>query len=193
VNGLKPPFLNEQASANLDRSDESPLPGSAGVGQKLLVPNFAKPPQAQPLLPVLGVRQEEPAEVHLLGSDLALEPAPGARGLFDIPIDTERGSTDAKTVRGVANLRQAIITRLATERGTDTLYKRMGMQRVVGLGIAAIDLETARFRVSEAVGQDPRIASVRRIELASTDDLLEIDLDAEVRGFTQSTRVSCEL
>jgi hypothetical protein len=189
VNGLKPPFVNEQAAVNLDKGDESPLPGAAGVGQKLLVPNFAKPPQAQPLLPVLGVRQDEPAEVHLLGSDLALEPVPGARGLYDIPIDIERGATDAKTVRGVANLRQAVVTRLAIERGTDTLYKRMGMQRVVGLSIAAIDLETARFRVSEAVGQDPRIAAVRRVELASTNDLLEVDLDAEVRGFTQSTNV----
>lgn len=190
INGLKPPFVDGQAGANLG-GEEPPLPGALGVGQRILIPNFSKAPQALPLLPVLGVRLEEPSETHLLGQDLAVVPVAGSRGaLFDVPVDTELGSIDARLVGGIDNLRQAIVLRITTERGTDILYKRVGLQRIVALGITPVDLETVRFRIAEAVTADPRVASVRRVTFDQPgDDVVAVDLDAEVRGFAESTNV----
>jgi hypothetical protein len=195
LNGLKPPFIDAQAGADLGQTDESPLPGALGVGQRILVPNFSKPPQARPLLPVMGVAQDEAVEVHLLGSDLAFKPERGdPRNQFDILIDTELGSTDAKVVRGKENLAQAVRLRLRTEKGTDTLYKKVGLQRIIALGITPVDLETARFRIVEAIQNDPRVASVRRLSFEQPgDDIVEVDTDVEVRGFTQNATIRAVL
>ena len=195
LNGLRPPFVNDQANKLLGL-DEEAFPGALGIGDKILIPNFSKPPEQQPQLPTLGVRLEETAEVHFLGADLAFEDAGGRAGaaLFDIPVDVEGGSTDVKTVRGIPNLEQGLIVRMRTEKGTDTLYKKLGLQRIVGLNIVPIDLEEARFRFSEALEQDPRVASVPRVDFDDQGtDALIVDADAEIRGFTENARVRLAL
>jgi hypothetical protein len=194
LNGLKPPFLTEIASADLT-ADESPLVGAIGVGDTILIPTFAKAPADLPVLPVLGVQFEEPVEHHLLGTDLALEMVSGREGapLYDIPIDFEAGATDAKTVSGIDNIKQAIILRLRTEKGSDTLYKRVGLGRIIGFNIVPVDLEQARFRFIEALTQDSRVAAVRRIEFGNEDDALIVDVDVELRGFTETNNVQTRL
>jgi hypothetical protein len=150
------------------------------------------------------VKPWEPLEVQLLGRDIALElvedeSSPG-NPVYDIPIDVEGGSVDVKTVAGLANLSQGLTLRLNTEKGTDTLYKRLGLERVVGLNIAPLDLETMRFRLSQAIQQDPRIASVRQVVFQGLDNNAELDpsipldavvadITAEVRGFTEGVNV----
>lgn len=187
ANGLQPPFLDSQAGSDLGSEDENPLPGAAGVGKKILIPNYTKPVQMQTILPVLGVRQEEPIENHLLGTDLALEPVPGSIGLYDLAINTEHGATDLKQVSGIANISQALVTRLTIERGTDMLYKAVGLQRVVGTGISPVDIELGRFRIMEALTLDPRVAAVRNLDLIASEgqgDVVEVSASAELRGFT---------
>jgi phage baseplate assembly protein W len=195
VNGLQPPFINDLASTPLD-TDEPVFSGTLGRGSKILIPSFAKPPEKQALIPVLGVRLEEPAEVHLLGQDVALEVVAGREGapLYDMVIDTERGSVDAKTVKGLANISQSITIRLSTEKGSDILYKRLGLARVIALNVTPLDLETVRFRIREALGQDPRISAVRNLAFEADDeniitDALVVDASVELRGFSQSTSV----
>lgn len=194
LNGLKPPFVNGQAGADLTDLVESPLPEISGVGQKILIPNYSQPPTAQPLLPVLGVSMQASAEEHFLGCDLLLEARTTASGrtTYDLAIDKDGGSQDAKLVRGIPNLVQGLKTRLATERGTDLLYQSLGMARVLGLGMTTVDVELAKFRHMEAVENDPRVASVRKVDfqiLESTPDAVEIESEVEVRGFTQTTVV----
>lgn len=197
LNGLKPPFISDESAAGL-ADDESVLSGVLGIGKKILIPNFSRPPQAQPLLSVLGVRMEEDAEAHLLGTDWALEPvmssarASDSRKQFDIPIDFEGGAVDAKIVRGKANLQQAIGVRLRTEKGTDTMFHNLGVERIVGLGSSEAERAIGFFRVASAISQDPRIASVRNLEFAPLNDqqdLVEVEAEAEVRGFTQGTGI----
>lgn len=192
INGLKPPFLVEHASTPLF-SDSPSMPGTLNIGDTILIPNFGKPPQKQPLLPVLGVTMNEPVEVHLLGTDFREDPVYGAPGAqqYDWVIDVEGGSQDIARRSGLANLAQGVRTRLITERGTDTLFKRLGPERVVGLNNADVDLETARFRIVEAIVQDPRISAVRRMEFpeSSSPDVLETDADVEVRGLTQTASI----
>lgn len=190
LNGLQPPFIDEQAGANLG-GEETPLPGTLGIGKKILIPNYSKPPQSLPLLPVLGVTPERSVEEHLLGTDLALEHVSGGAGreLYDWIVDVEGGSVDAKHVSGVANVKQGYRMRLSTEEGTDTMYHRMGLRRTIGLNIAPVDLETARFNLTECIRQDPRTASVRHITLESEDDAVVVDMDVGLRGFTKPTNV----
>lgn len=186
ANAMKPPFINEQADLSLSSGDEEALPSALGVGQKILIPTFAKPVEAQPLLAVMGVAQDEMAEVHLLGKDLELENL--ERHVYDVKIDTDHGSLDARTIQGVTNLKQAIILRLITERGRDVLFKQVGLERVVGFNVLPLDLETVLFRVASTVEADPRIASIRSVDIQpSLDpvDLVGVDVVAEVRGFVE--------
>jgi hypothetical protein len=191
LNGLKPPFVTEQATQDL-LSTESPFPGAIGVGSRILVPTFARPPSQFPVLPVLGVKAEEGAEVQFLGSDLALEIVGGRAGafLYDIAVDVEGGSVDAKVVSGIQNMVQALTTRIDTEQGTDLLYKRVGVGPVIGTNMLVADLESARAKISEAILADPRVASVRRLDFTGTDkNALIVDGDAELRGFTEAASI----
>lgn len=192
LNGLRPPYISPHGAPNTLR-----------VGQSILIPTFAVPADRVALLATLGVKPEQALEEQLLGIDLALAPVLNANGIYDLAIDTEHGSTDAKLVRGVENLSQAIGTRIRTERGSDVLYRTLGLKRVIGIGQASTDLDFARFRVAEAVGADPRLASVRVRAISSAEtaqeqavlspDIVNVDLEAEVRGLTQPIRVRVEV
>lgn len=210
-NDLKPPYIDHQAGSALvagvgtgsigsggaSGSQERPFTGVLGVGSKILIPSNLRSVQDMGTLPVLGVRAELSAEEQALGTDFALEAVEGlagsSRALYDIPIDTELGSTDAKLVRGLSNLEQAIQMRLLTEQGTDLMYRNLGVKRLVGLGSTVVDFELARFRISQAISADPRILSVRSIQLAQESDLLEVDLVAEIRGFQETQTVHTTL
>lgn len=194
MNGLKPPFTLDEANAPLG-TENSGLSQSLTRGSKLLTPNYDVPPSKLPVLPVLGVKSEEPAEVHILGTDFAMDPVAGRVGseLFDFVVDVEGGSQDFKKVRGVNCLAQGLRTRAITERGHDTLYKQLGMVRVIGLGNTVVDAETVRFRAIETLNQDARVAAVRRLEIVSEADRVTIDSDVEIRGFADTQSIALEL
>ncbi len=199
LNGMKPPFIDAQGGADLG-SPANPIPGVFGAGTELLIPSFGRPPEQQPLLTVLGVRRDQPFEDQILGTDFLLVPTNKRRDQFDWEIDVEHGSVDFKLVSGKDNLGQALTTRLTTEKGFNPLYQTVGLDRVIGLNLVAVDLETARFRVVAAITADPRIGSIRGLSFGSsadpdeatptrTPDALVIDIDVEVRGFTQGITV----
>jgi hypothetical protein len=202
INGLQPPFTNAQASAPLvgvrisgttSGVDAGPFPQAIGVGSKILIPSNQISVIDLPVLPIAGVQLNEPAENHLLGVDFALEVAVGHTGernaRYDIAIDIDMGSVDAKLVEGRANIKQAVFQRLVIDRGTDTLYKNVGLRRVVGLGLATVDIEMARFRVVEAVRADPRIVGVEDVAFNVEDDIFETDLTVSVRGSAESIAI----
>jgi len=206
MNGLQPPFVNAHASMPLVGSrisgttsgvDAKPFPQSVGIGSKILIPSNQVSVLDLPILPIAGVKLEEPAENHLLGVDFALEVSTGYTGernaRYDIAIDINGGSVDAKLVEGKANIAQAVLQRLVTDRGTDTLYKNVGLQRVVGLGLSTVDIEMARFRVVEAVCADPRIIGVENVEFIIEGDIFETDLTVSVRGSAESFTVKAAM
>jgi len=179
-NGLQPPYISTQG-----------LPFTLDVGDNILVPNFGKSQRRRASPATLGVSPDAPAEEHFLGTDLLLEDT-APNGLADFVIDTEGGSVDLRRVVGRLNLQQGIRTRIRTERGSDILYRNLGMRRVVGVGVSIVDLEQAQFSVVETVQADPRIANVRRIQFENTaeaPDVLEVDLEAVVRGFTRPVKI----
>jgi hypothetical protein len=211
ANGLKPPFVDRQASAPLiggvgsgstssgeaTGADESPFVGTLGIGRKILIPSNKKSSLELPLLPVLGVKMDEPVEHQFLGTDLELEAVTdvfgSSKALYDVPIDTEHGSIDVKKVSGMNNLSQVVILRLLTERSTDILYKNLGIRRILGLGFTAVDVETARYRVSEAINGDARIAAIENLKFEQNIDQLITDVVVIVRGFSESRKINVAL
>jgi len=211
INGLKPPFIDAQASAPLvggsgaasvvtgqaTGADLLPFPNALGVGSKILIPSTKPSVLDLPLVPVMGVPAEEGVEAQLLGTDLELEAITGAAGssraVYDIAIDADHGSEDFKTLSGVKNLTQALVSRVITDRGTNPLYQQVGVDPLVALRLLPVDLETARFRLSEALTKDPRVAAVRRVQFTTATpdnpeqaDKVTVDLDVAIRGFTES-------
>jgi hypothetical protein len=176
-NGLKAPFISQDG-----------LPGTLRWGDKILIPSTAAPAVVATNPAVLGTRANEPGAVQALGRDLLLTAVD--RDQFDLVIDADGGGIDIKLTDGVANLKQAIRTRIITEKGTDILYRNLGCSRVVGLGLTEVDLETAKIRLVEAVGADPRIAAVTNVTFNLVQpDGVEADLTAEVRGFSRPEQV----
>ena len=218
INGLKPPFIDAQANAPLvggvgtgsttsgtaTGADESPFSKTLGVGSKILVPTNQKSALDMPLLPVMGVKTEESAENQFLGTDLELAAVSGlygsSRAVYDIPIDTERGSVDARLIAGKKNLGQAITIRLLTDRGSDVLYRNLGVHRIVSLNFTPLDLAVARFRVVDAISGDARVSSVQLIRFeqgeegsAQSADQLKVDLTVRIRGFSESRPIQVVL
>jgi nucleoid-associated protein YgaU len=195
VNNLKPPYVTQQAATDLT-TERSPFSGALGVGNKILLPTYDKPPEKLPVLPTLGTQLEESAENHLLGVDVALKAVGGRPGAprYTIAIDTDGGSGGPKLVEGIDNLAQGMTLRLAITQGTDVLFKQLGLGRIVGTKFILTDQEAARAKMIESLTQDSRIASVRKIDFSgSTGDALVPDIEAEVRGFTRQANVKVTL
>lgn len=199
LNNMKPPYITGAAAADIEEAyDEEAVPGAMGTGKKLLIPNYKRPLEARPLLPVLGVPAQRDVEEKLLGSDLALTRMPGEYPRYDVEIDIAGGSVDAKRVVGMPNLRQAIEMRLVIERGTDILFKKVGLEPIVGVKWTPLDRELVRFRVLRTISADPRILGVRKILMQTLtegmpEDAVEIDADVDVIGFTQAATIKSTL
>lgn len=181
-NDLKAPFISDQG-----------LPGTVGIGDTILIPSTAKPVEAVDIATTQGVNPVTASGAEqVLGTDLKMVPVKGPGGsgrtTYDLAVDVEQGSTDFKVVSGIPNLQQGILSRLLTEKGNDILYHNLGTSRVIGMGLTEVELEIAQFRIVEAVQADPRITGVRRIRIldsegGATPDAVQVELDAEVRGF----------
>lgn len=180
LNNLRYPFISREG-----------IPGTKRPGDRILIPSRARAPESKPITPVLGVPPNASAEERVLGTDLKMERVPGPGDLFDWVIDIEGGSVDLKKVAGVPNLEQGLLARLRTERGTDQLYRNLGVDRVIGLISPVLSASVIAIRVGQAVRADPRIAGVRRLEISQpSSDAVEIDFDAEVIGISGSNQVN---
>lgn len=196
LNGLRPPFIDEQATAApvSRQTDDTLLDGVLGVGERILIPLRRRTGGQDGTPHILGTPASESLAVRFLGRDLALEQ--DSSGLFDVPVNTDNGSTDVRTVEGVANLEQALLMIVRTDRGSLTLYRKVGIRKIVGVGLTPLDLDMMQFRVSEALLSDPRIVAVREIQVLrpeGTGDQLQIETKCEVRGFTEPLRLGTRL
>jgi hypothetical protein len=194
LNGLQPPFVNEQASSGLDGGDEVALPYTVGIGRKLLIPSYSRPPQRFPLLPVLGVKPEEDSDRHLLGTDLLFEE--DDQGFYDLAVDENRGAVDLRQAVGTANIIQVVQLRLITEKRTDPLYRAVGLRRIIALNVLPADIETARYYMVETLTADPRIAVARNLTLEQDEtqaDKLNVDAKLEIRGYSEGVTIQAKV
>jgi phage baseplate assembly protein W len=203
LNGLKPPYSSEQANAplasflgstGLELEGIAPgVEGVLGLGKKILIPTNARNPLEGASLPVLGADPNDSAAARFLGTDFELEVVSaetvGDRVEYDIPVNTELGSTDVRAVAGLDNIKQMIATRITTERGTDPMYPRLGLRRVIGLGFSQAELEGIKYAIQETLLEDPRILRIPNITLQQQGDALVVDLDAEIKNFDERVTI----
>jgi hypothetical protein len=80
---------------------------------------------------------------------------------------------------------------VSTDKGSDILFKKMGLSRVIGTNFVPTDLESARQKFIEAIDQDARVSSVRRLDFedGAPADAVIIDADVEIRGFTEAANI----
>jgi hypothetical protein len=196
ANGLKAPFVDRLAAVPLTNknADEQPFGQALGVGAMIRIPTYAQSTVNFPILPVLGAHLDEPIENQFLGTDWQLEPTtPEANNsvmVYDVPIDFEKGSVDAVVVSGVENLKQSILVRLSVEQGTNLLYRKLGLRRIVGMSFPLLDLEMAKFMIAESLAADPRIANIQNVQFQQVEDRFETDLQVVVRGLSEARAVN---
>jgi LysM repeat protein len=203
ANGLKPPFLAVQAGQPLGNLSEVSLPGALGLGATILIPNNAPAPSSLPNLPVLGATPNDPPAVHLFGRDLLLVPVVtsvnnvgSSNTQYDLAVNTDGASLDFLTVQGLPNLQQGLVTRLTTDKGANVLYQQVGVQQVVAFNIAALDLETIRFRIQAALAADPRVAAVTQVLISQSSaaaDTAVVDATVQPRGYNQPSSIQVTL
>jgi len=194
VNGLNYPFSNDIASYDLSKkSDVHPFNNALGIGDFILIPSNNTSLQSYIGTSIIGTALTESLENHLFGINFALDPIynklnnpiiyTNDRVRYDIPVDKEKNNMDVRLVKGIPNLIQAIILRIVIEKGTALLYKKFGLNRIVGLGFTLSDLENAKYRIREAILSDTRIDGVENLDLSQENDSLVCDLTISAKGF----------
>lgn len=169
LNALEDPYITDLG-----------FPNTLGPGDRILIPSTAQVPRRGPNPAVLGARPEDPAEVRELGGDFLV--TYDERGGTDWTIDEDGGAVDLRIARGRACVIQDLRTRVETERGTDVMFRALGVERVIGFGIAESEVEAIRLRVAESVEADPRVAQTLDLAVTRALDVLAIDLSVQLRG-----------
>jgi hypothetical protein len=185
ANNLTPPFAQAQASSPIVGGDLGGALNNLVQGASISIPDFSTPISAAANPSVLGALPTDSHANQLLGIDFAIGAGQSDRGttrreaagaMFDLIVDYEKGGTDYATASGEANLAQAVLLRLGTEQGTDTLYPSVGIAPLIATGIASVDSQTAEYIVTAAITQDPRISAVTSLvaQTGQTPDSLLI-------------------
>lgn len=158
INGLEYPYIDTTPVDN-------PYEGNntvAKVGTKLLIPsdNMTTP----------EISGEDDLAAYAYGADLdiwsVLESEQGTNNLDDHgKLDSESG--DIKLAVGLNNLKQQIITRLGTPKGTLSLHPEYGCDVTLysGRKTTVELLITQELAVTEAILQDSRIKSVKDVSV----------------------------
>ena len=164
------------------------LPNTLPYGATLLIPDDTPPPDVDGRIITHGLTGEEPFEEQLFGRDYLLKEV--APGRYDWEID--ESGTDFKQVGGIANLKQALNTRIVTERRSVPLIPEMGTDDVVG-SLGAVQHHLKRVSLLRSIQEDPRILSVPRVDLSgSTGDTLRVRLDVIPYGLVRRESVTIE-
>ena len=195
ANNLPAPYIMGQAAEDLQAGENADqVPGALGTGKSILVPNFQRPPQERALLPIIGVPITAGLEEKLLGRDLRLTRSQSNAPQYDLTIDTAGGSADIQSISGISNLQQALEIRLIQEKGTDPLYRSVGLRPIVGYNAVPVDQELIQFRIVQSILEDPRIASIKKAEFATPQsDAIEVTIDANVFGLSSAATIRTTL
>lgn len=145
-------------------------------GQKLEIPV----PQSAAIAETV-VSRSEVVEQDLFGNDIFLD----EEGDF-----LSDGKGDVSTVKGIENMKVALIDRLTTEQGELIKHPRYGapIARIVGEPGDQNRLTVARLELKGTLLQDPRIKGVDGLSLKKSDDVLSVDMN--LRLIDETTRAT---
>jgi hypothetical protein len=163
------------------------LPNTLAPGDSVMIPiteALSNPDTFTTGDPATGANQVE----ALLGVDFEREQLPN--GQVGWAIDVSGGSTDARKVRGVANLSQGLDGRLRTTEGENILYPQLGMPRFVGNRALGNDVVNSRYLIRRQFLADPRVERVVSLRFGADADTLEIEADVQPVGFTSTRTIA---
>jgi hypothetical protein len=197
ANGLRLPLADAVSSLPLvSAADTGLTDGMLSLGQTLYIPNYEVPAASLPDVNIIGADSSDSAEAQILGTDFALGYAGGGltyTGSTDAILDLQPSvdGDDVQLIAGVANLEQAILVRLTTEQGSDTLVPSLGLQSIVSLNISPVDAQTIQYRLQSALLADPRISSCGTFTLSSdAPDTVSVEGSVQAVGLSQATNIS---
>lgn len=172
VNGLAAPYVTDGAK----------LPGTLAPGDQITVPS-PRPTGAGASV-LAGNEPEATQSEAALGVDLALTPTAG--GQWDLALDAAGGSVDALPIAGLANLGQAIATRLRLERGELPLQPDVGLPRLVGVPAYVDASGMALLHVREQIYSDDRVLALGAIAAQLDHDVLTLELSVVPAGIGEA-------
>jgi hypothetical protein len=163
ANDLKAPYISDDG-----------IPSTVAVGGRVLIPTLQADPEIQTVR-ASGEREIGASQYEaLLGRGLMLEQ--DANGYFDLAVDVAGGSEDFKSVAGVELMKQTVLVILYTERGTNVLYMRLGLRRLVGEKATFDRLIEARLNIAESIQRDSRVERVERVEVVAEGDVVYVSV-----------------
>jgi len=127
----------------------------------------------------------------LLGVDIERERLPN--GKFGWAIDTAKGSTDVRKIRGLANLGQGLEGRLRTERGHNILYPQAGPRRQIGNRIAGDDMVGAQFEYRQQLLADKRVQRITSLNFTNDLDVQTMEASVVPLGFSSERTIMRQL
>lgn len=172
VNGLSAPYVTDGAK----------LPGTLAPGDQIAVPSPR--PAGVPSAILTDAAPEAAQSEAALGVDLAVRVT--ATGQWDLVLDAAGGSTDALPIAGLANLGQAIATRLRLERGELPLQPDVGLPRMVGVPAYADSAGVALLHVREQIYSDDRVLAIGAIEASLDRDALTLEMSVVPAGLGEA-------
>lgn len=171
VNGLQYPYINtEPASGDNDIGE-----GVAVVGRALLIPT------GDLLFPVRTYDGLLDVEQYILGSDLDIYSyMESDHNIIRIGesgelVDNMRG--DLKLATGLRNLRQQLVTRLGTPKGTLLLHPEYGSDILTYIGktITKELLINIKLCVQECFLKDSRVSGLSKLNVSAAGSVIQVD------------------
>ena len=183
VNDLTPPVTGAQGRLYANLSDAANDLALLAPGEQVLVPSTQATPDALQSPAVLGVPPTAPAETQLLGSDLALQPVGSASApLFDLQTTAVAGGQDFATVTGTDALAQAVGSQVTQIKGTNVLYPDVGLEPIVGTGLAQADYALLQYRVESALTRDPRVQGIASLAITVSGTAVQVVAELTAAG-----------
>ena len=158
------------AEANRMRSAYTLADGSPLVaGTRLLIPLTTTQLQAAQVAPGQSMTQDPYAH------DLYLDPVTG-------DLEITGGNQDVRTIRGAANLEQAIRVRLRSTQGGSSPYPAFGMPDEIGTGVRDATAGYIASQLHDQLTRDPRVLTLNRVAIADDGD--QVTAYVEVQPIT---------
>lgn len=177
INSLSPPYITNGPR----------LPGTLRPGSRIIVPTDRPERPAQVLTTGNAETGQSQANEHL-GVDY--EYVQVSKGQWGWKIDATHGAVDGTRARGMANLSQALGTRLRTERGGNILYPTVGLPRLVGSSQLENPTPEIALRIRQQILADPRIDQLQSVTFSVVKDAVEVVIKAQPVGSTTARTIS---
>lgn len=170
VNGLVYPYINTE----MESGDNYIPAGVAGIGRALLVPTGSL------LFPVRVNDGVLDVEKYILGADLdiysVIESEAHVIRIGETGELTDNGDGDLRLAEGIANLRQQLVTRLGTPKGTLLLHPDYGSDilQYIGKPTTPELLIDIKLCVQECILKDSRVNTLTELALQTSSTTIRI-------------------